>query len=315
MSRARTAFAELSDTVPDGVIRTAELRAAGVSGYAVTARCRPSGPWQRLFPGVVLLSNRPPSRRQRLRAALLYAGDGAVLTGTAALREHAVDVPASDELLVLVPACRQVAGQPYLTVERTTRPPEPVWRDGLALAPVARATLDAARREVDQARLRQLLLAPIRAGACSPAELRAELRSGNQRGTAGPRQVLSELADEPAPELRLAKRLLVDGPLPLPAWQVQLCDASGMSLGTADAWWEEVGMIWDIGTRSPTRPVAGRAPGGAVLASATKLVACGLTVLYTTARRLRADPDGVLRELTFTFRRAAGRARPLVYRC
>jgi hypothetical protein len=181
--------------VVNGVIRTADLLAAGVTNYALAARCRPSGPWQRLLPGVVLMSTGPPSRQQRLRAAVAYAGHGAVITGADALREQGITVPCPAEVLILVPSGRRLASRSYLTVERTTRPPEPVWRTGLPLAPVARATIDAARHERDQFRLRTLLLAPVAMGACTLAELRAELAAGNQRGSAGPRELLAGLGD------------------------------------------------------------------------------------------------------------------------
>jgi hypothetical protein len=179
----------------DGVIRTAELLAAGVTNYAVAARCRPSGPWQRVLPGVVLMSTGPPTRPQRLRAAVAYAGPGAVISGADALQEQGIQVPSGDGVLVLLPADRRLAGRSYLHVERTTRPPTPVWRAGLPLAPVVRATIDAARHERDFFRLRTLILAPVAMGACTLADLRAELAAGNQRGSAAPRALLASLDD------------------------------------------------------------------------------------------------------------------------
>jgi hypothetical protein len=179
----------------DGVIRTADLLATGVSSHAVAARCRPSGPWQRVLPGVVLMDTGPPSRLQRLRAAVAYAGAGAVITGADALRAQGIAVPAGPDVLILIPAGRRLASRSYLSVERTSRPPEPVWRAGLPLAPVARATVDAARNERDRFRLRTLLLAPVATGACTFAELRAELAAGNQRGSAGVRELLAGLDD------------------------------------------------------------------------------------------------------------------------
>jgi len=179
----------------DGVIRTAELLATGVTNHAVAARCRPSGPWQRVLPGVVLMNTGPPSRLQRLRAAVAYAGADAVISGADALRAQGIAVPRPPDVLILVPAGRRLVSRSFLTVERTTRPPDPVWRAGLPLAPVARATIDAARHERDQFRLRTLLLAPVATGACTVAELRAELAAGNQRGSAAPRELLAGLDD------------------------------------------------------------------------------------------------------------------------
>jgi hypothetical protein len=183
-------LAELRRSVPDGVIRSADLRAAGVSDYATSVRCRPSGPWQRLMPGVVLMGSGPPTRRQWLRAALAYTGRGSVLSGADALIAHGVDVPCSGDVLVLIAPTRRPASRAGLTVERTGRLPEPVWLDGLPMAPVARAAIDAARRTHDLPRLHAILLGAVRVGACTVTDLLDELDAGGQRGSAAPRAVL-----------------------------------------------------------------------------------------------------------------------------
>jgi hypothetical protein len=183
-------LAELRRTVRDGVIRSAELRAAGVSDYATAVRCRPSGPWQRLMPGVVLMASGPPTRRQWLRAALAYTGWGSVISGADALIAHGVDVACPGDVLVLIAPTRRPTSRTGLTVERTGRLPEPVWLDGLPMAPVTRAAIDAARREQDLSRLHTILLGPVRLGACTVTDLLDELDAGGQRGTAAPRAVL-----------------------------------------------------------------------------------------------------------------------------
>ncbi|WP_043180270.1 hypothetical protein [Streptomyces sp. NRRL F-5123] len=50
------------------------LRAHGVPASVVAERCRPGGPWRQLLPQVYLLRPGAPGDRERLRAALLYAG-------------------------------------------------------------------------------------------------------------------------------------------------------------------------------------------------------------------------------------------------
>lgn len=187
----------------DGVISRAQLRAAGLSGYAVSARCRPSGPWQRVLPGVVLMSHHPPTRHQWLRAAVTYAGPGAMITGADAIRLHGVDVPRPDDVLLLLPARRRATSRSRLTVERTTRLPKAIWRDNLPLAPLPRATIDAARHEHDRDRLHTLLLTPITTGACTLTELLTELSTGNQRGTAAPRSLLLTWINTPPQPTRL----------------------------------------------------------------------------------------------------------------
>lgn len=304
-------LASLPGTVPDGVVRSAELRAGGVSGSAITLRCRPGGPWQRLLPGVVLLSSSAPTRRQLLRAALAYAGDGAVITGVDAARlNHDLRLPPADEVHLLVPAARRVNNENYVLVERTTRMPSTVEQDGMTYAPVPRAVLDTARRERDAVRLRTLLSEPVRCGACNLSELRAELDSGSQRGTAAPRAALRAVSDG---VLSLAegwaRRIIRSCPIPAPRWNVPVRDVAGMLLGVVDAWWDEVALAWEVGTqdfRLTTEEQAGPS-------RQSRLAGSGVVVLRTSPARLHLDPDGVRRELVHAFGRAARRTRPPVH--
>lgn len=285
-------------TPPDNVITTAELRAHGVTQHAIAARCRPSGPWQRMLRGVVLMSTNRPTRRQRLRAAVAYGGPEAVVSGIDAMRAHGVDVPAPPDVLVLVPARRRLASTSYLTVERTTRPPEPVRRAGLPYAPLTRATLDAARRAVDQTQLRALLSSV--AGRCTVAALRAELDAGNQRGSAAVRALLSDelaVSGEVVPvTVALAKRVLQTTTLPPPHWHEPVHDDTGMLLGVPDAWWPEVSLAWDVGAQARHH-------------DPRMWAAAGVTLLRTDQQRLRTDPTTVADELAAAFARAAAGQR------
>lgn len=303
-------LASLARTVPDGVVRVADLRANGVSGSAIVARCRPDGPWQRLLPGVVLLSGSKPSRRQRLRAALAYAGRGAAITGLdAANLDHDFGVRGHDEVHVLVPAAKRTSTNGYVVIERTTRMPALVERDGLRYAPVPRAVMDAARREQDAMRLRALLSAPVRCGACSVSDLRAELDSGSQRGSAAPRAALRAVSDGVVSLTEgLARRVARGITLPSPRWNVPIRDVTGALLGVVDAWWDDVALAWEVGSQhfrlGADTPTSSRH---------TRLGAAGVIVVRTSLDRLREDPAGVRKDLIQAFHRAANRARPPVH--
>jgi len=296
MTRPATAQA-LPDphrTALDGVVRVSDLRAAGLSNHALAARCRPSGPWQRILPGVVVLSNAPPTRRQRVRAAMLYAGHDAVLSGVDAMRAHGLAPPESDEVLVLIPSERRQAGRAYLAVERTTRLPPSVRRAGLPVAPLPRAVVDAARRERDNDRLAALVLAPVKAGACTVGDLRVELNSGNQRGTAAVRALLAGREHEVVPVTHgLARRVLRQAPLPPPRWHAELHARDGTVLGVADAWWPEAGLAWSLGTQQ--HPLPRDTPTTSALAE------LGITVLHTDPTQLRTTPDTVIADLAAAF--------------
>jgi hypothetical protein len=297
MTRSATATHNLPDphrNALDGVVRVADLRAAGMSNHALAARCRPSGPWQRILPGIVLLSNSPPTRRQRVRAALLYTGQDAVLTGADAMRAHGLAPPPRDDVLVLIPSARRQTSRAYLTVERTTRLPPAVRRAGLPVAPLQRAIVDAARYERDPDRLAALVLAPVEAGACTIADLRVEVNTGNQRGTAAVRALLAGREHEVVPVVQgLAKRVLRQAPLPPPRWQAELHAADGSVLGVADAWWPDAGLAWSLGTQQHPIP---HTP-----ATTTALAELGITVLHTDPAHLRTDADKVIADLAAAF--------------
>jgi hypothetical protein len=281
-------------TPPDKVITTSELRALGMSNHAIAARCRPSGPWQRLLRGVVLMSANRPTRRQRLRASVAYAGPDAVVSGIDAMRAHGVDVPAPPDVLVLVPAGRRLACSAYLSVERTIRPPLPVIRADLPYAPLARATLDAARRAADHGQQRALLAAAI--GPCTVTELRTELDAGSQRGSAAVRALLAsdlaETSDVVPAGVLLARQALRTAGLPPPRWHEPVHDGNGMLLGVPDAWWPEVSLAWDVGPQAHRHDPRVWAAGG-------------VTLVRTDPQRLRANSSSAVNELVSAFAKAA----------
>src|SRR5205085_8253305 len=70
------------------VITRAQGFACGLSVGAIRHRTRPDGPWRILLPGVYLVNASSPSVSQREVAAMLYAGEGSMITGIAALWRH-----------------------------------------------------------------------------------------------------------------------------------------------------------------------------------------------------------------------------------
>ncbi|MQA11205.1 MAG: hypothetical protein GEU98_22125 [Pseudonocardiaceae bacterium] len=268
----------------------------------IAARCRPHGPWQRLLPGVILLSTAPPNRRQLLRAALTYAGDGAMITGLDALRAHGARARPTGQVHVLLPADRRLIAHGFVHLERTTRPQGRRHADGLSYAPPARAALDAARREPDADELRRLLALPVCHGLCTVSELRAELDAGSQRGSAAPREALASLGQgtEPAAQV-FARRLVSYTPIPAPRWDVTVRDGRGRELAEVTAWWDEVALAWTVGAAHPrTRH------------ELAALSASGVVAVHTAPARLHGDPDGVIRELSRAFLAASKRKRPPV---
>lgn len=139
------------------MVTGAQLRRRGLTAAQISGRCTPRGPWQQLLPGVYLLHTGPADGRERLRAALLYAGrpatgrrgtspaagtgpaagtdliagtgaaaGDAVVTGVAALALHgfaaAPPVPALTRVDVLVPRTRRLRAAGFVRVVRAALP-------------------------------------------------------------------------------------------------------------------------------------------------------------------------------------------------
>ncbi len=134
----------------DRVISVAALVALGVPGPTVARRCQDGGPWRRLLPGIVLLGSGPATRQQEITAALMYGGPDALVTGLEACRRHGVrrgpEPPGKVHLLV--PEERQLKGSEFVVVERTTRLPPAIVRNGVPLTPAVRACGSATPRRV-----------------------------------------------------------------------------------------------------------------------------------------------------------------------
>jgi len=105
------------------------------------------GRWQRVLPGLYATFRGELSAQDRCRAAVLYAGADAQLTGPTALRQFRVRYLPDDDgcvhVLVAHATSRQNRG--FVAFTRTTRLPRPWWRDGLPWTPVARAAVDTCR--------------------------------------------------------------------------------------------------------------------------------------------------------------------------
>ena len=183
MQRMARGFANLSrehlrDAANDGVVTAQALVALGVPESTVYHRCRDGGPWQRLAPGIILMTTGHPTTGQLVTAALLHGGPDAVLTGLEACRRHGVRRGPAPQppLHVLVPHDRQVRSAAQIQVERSRRMPAAVVRGGVPLAPVPRAVIDAARRLRDAREITELIADPVQRGLCTVGTSRNRAR-------------------------------------------------------------------------------------------------------------------------------------------
>ena len=291
------------------VIKVATLERLGVSPQTAYRRCKPGQPWQRPLPGVVILGNAPPTRRQLVEAALLYVGSEAVVTGVAACRYHGLRT-ASDEptVHVLVPHRRKVKSSDHVIVERTIRFPARVVRDGVPLAPLPRAVLDACRRFRAHDPCRALIAEAVQGGRVAPAALEHELTLGSQRGTAVPREVLRDVLAGARSVAEIdGMRVWQSTGLPPLSWNVDLYDEDGQFIARPDGWCGEVGLAWEIDSYEYH---FGREGYARTLKRNARYAAAGILVVQTLPNRLRTEPDAVAAELRAAYRAAADRPRP-----
>lgn len=296
----------------EGVVRALTLESLEMSSKVIYRRCLPGGPWQRLLPGIILLHNTEPTRRELVIAALLYGGPQSVVTGVEACRRYGLHMPSefpAGDVHVLIPHQVKVRSSEFVTIERTVRLPSPWVREGIPLAPLARATTDAARRVRAEEPIGKLLVEAVQRGRCSPDSIGTELNHGSKRGTAMPRRLLAEWADLRSIAEARAKKLSSQLPVPPSHWNAEVRDEAGCYVGRPDGWWDEVALAWEIDSVDFHFYRDGYAR---TLQRNNRYTAAGITVVQTLPSQLRDEPGRVLEELRSAHRVASARTRPTV---
>src|SRR4051794_31307754 len=100
-----------------GVVGRAQARAAGLSADAIDRKLA-GRHWVPLYPRVYLDRTHRLTDEARVRAAVLWAGDDAVLSGLAAAWWHGVAPALAGEIAVTVPRRRSPRNRPGVTVRR-----------------------------------------------------------------------------------------------------------------------------------------------------------------------------------------------------
>lgn len=291
-------------------VTLAQLTEVGVSPSTVAYRTRPErGTWRRVLPGVVLLHRGTPTQSELEQAAVLYAGEGCVLTGSAALvRAGLRNVEAGAPLHVLVPNERTRASVRLLVVERTIRMPEPVVIAGLPYAPVPRALVDHARRLREITATRAMVAEAVQRRRAGQHALLGEIRAAQRRGTAAIRRVGEEIVAgiRSVEEARLRQVILGAG-LPEPEWNVDLLTPSGEFVAAPDGYYREHGVAVELNSRewhlSPDTWEATQDRW-------RRMTRMGLVVVPVTPRVLRTSPSSFTEELAQTLRAHERRVLP-----
>lgn len=211
-----------------GVISRAQALQAGMTRRSIDGRLV-FGQWQRMLPGVYRMSTAPDSWMQRLMAAWLWAGEGAVVSHTSAavLLELEGIKPGKIEITTLR---RLRAPAPWITVHFTCKLPacDLAARSGVKVTEVSRTLFDLGA-VLDEEAVEIALEDALRRGLTSLPRLRWRLEQLGAQGRGGGR-ILRRLLDARAPgtrptgslfEVRLL-RVLVAAGLPKPLLQYEV---------------------------------------------------------------------------------------------
>ncbi|MDX3234853.1 hypothetical protein PV392_03955 [Streptomyces sp. ME03-5709C] len=279
----------LSRTRPT-VLSARQLREHGVTPEALAARCRPGGPWQEVLPRVYVLHRGRPTGDERVRAALLYAGREAMVTGLAALALHRFSsVPPLVGLAridLLVTRQRRLRAIGDVGLVRAAALPRPQAVQGVPCAPLPRALADAVE-ELDDARaVRQVLTEAVRGGHCEATVLVGELSRARLLSRPQVMEAVDALVAEgrAIAENRLYTMVRSFG-LPDPLWNVDLRLPGGPHLGGVDAYWPEHAVAVELDTRAHRREDDTMAAEHA--RKREHLERLGITVVHITPRKLR----------------------------
>jgi hypothetical protein len=301
----RDALAKILSRQLDVIGRDQAL-AIGVTHHALRHRLRPGGQWMSLLPGVYVAATGTPTIVQQQMAAMLYAGQGSVITGPAALRYHRIRGTSRELVDILIPASRKRRDSAFVRVHRTFRMPDRVSRLGpLRYAPPARAVADAVRDLTSLREVRAVVADAIQRNRCKIQELHAELTAGPTVGSALFRAALSDVAEgiRSAAEGDL-KDLLAGSGLPMPLFNPMVF-AGDTFVAKPDAWWPEFGIAvevdsheWHMSPQDHTR----------TLERQSRMGKYGIVVLPFTPRQIRSQPA----EVIATIREAleSARSRP-----
>ncbi len=226
-----------------GVLHRRQLESLGVGETTVRAQIRAER-WHPVGPGVVLLQNAPPDRRQLMWLAVLDA-DVAVLGSHTSLELAGFRTFALEAELVhlVVPRGSKVTKLPRVQVHESRRlhPDRAVLTGGLPRTPTAQSVIDAAAWQPHPRFAATIVAAAVQQQLVGASELEAALRSvGRVRHKRFIREAVADAATgaHSASELDLA-RLCRQSGIAQPARQVRRRDSSGR--------WRYLDAEWDLG--------------------------------------------------------------------
>lgn len=285
----------------DGIITRRQALDLGMSRSAIRHALGHGQRWQRIVRGVYATFSGPLQERHVIRAALLYAGPTAVVSGSAACRAYGMRYSESGLPLILIDEANSRAPIPIAELRRTRVPPAAVDVRSFPCASPARAAIDACHEVTDLRAARATLCEVVQRGLATPDELTA-IATQLHRYMTFVRQALTDVSAgcRSAPECELRDLIATSDILPDPAWNQPLPDDRSLH---PDGCWSEARLVIEVDSVEWHR--FGDRPEQTERRRA-RYAALGYRVIPISPRRLREDPRSVLAEIEAAY--LSGRA-------
>jgi hypothetical protein len=294
-----------------GVITRQQLLQHGVSKE--TIRWNAGRSWRVILPCTYVVGAHHVSDRQRLTAALLYAGPRSQLAGATAASQYGLtNANPRGRVFVVVPASQASRTKGFVTIRRSLLDdPRAVVRGGLRMTSVERSCVDAAVDERSVRNRTALVVEAVQRDFTTVdalAEWCYRLRPRDAAKVlpaveAAARGVWSVAEDE------VLDLMGTSSLLPEPMTNPRLFDAAGRALVTPDLWLDDVAMAVMVHSRTY------HANGDQFVDTVDRdadLVAAGVAVIGVTPTGVRRDPAAALRRIEATYAGAQRRERPAV---
>jgi hypothetical protein len=262
----------------------------------------PDGRWQPVLRGVYATSTGPLTESQRLRAAQMYAGNRALVTGVAALRQFGFrSLPAEELIDVLIASSESRHSHSFVRVQRTIWLPGPESiHDDVRFAPRARAVMDACRRSRSLDECRALMAEAVQRHWIMPADLQRELDAGPIAWSGRARRALTHILEgaQAVSECDFVGAVLPSTLLPRLHFNCTLLTFDGEFLCRPDAYAADVGLAAEVqSVEHHLYPQAQEADMQRRLAYGRH----GVQVIEFRPSRIRRDPAGVRADMEATY--------------
>jgi hypothetical protein len=235
-----------------GLATRQQLLAAGMDDEAIRREVHGSR-WQRVLPGLIASFTGPLTAEHRMIAAVLYAPDGAQITGVAALRWHGFrHLPQDNTIHLLIPHKSRRTSRDFVQFQRTNRLDRNSRREGgYSICSVARAVADATRLLNHLRPVRAIVAEAVQRRLTTVEALRRELDLAGSHRTRLLRVAVNEIDGgvRSAPEAELVEELDRSAVLPCVLRNPRLADLGGSSLPSPDGWIIESGIAIEVDSR------------------------------------------------------------------